>query len=61
MQNTPQNSNQKNQQNSNTSGNDKNSDRNSTQQKDGGMKNDPKSSDPRREREEEDRPRAGNK
>lgn len=43
-------------------GQDQNSDRDSTrQQKEGGMKNDPKSSDSRREREEEDRPRAGSK
>lgn len=49
---------------------DKNNDRNSTQQKDSksadankacGMKKDPQNSDTRREREEEDRPRAGTK
>ena len=50
---------------------DKNSERNSTEKKDGiksvdankagGMKNDPQGSDTRREREEEDRPRADNK
>ncbi len=67
----PQNTTKKTQENPNISGTDKNSDRNSTQQKDankpadaykaGGMKNDPQSSDTRREREEEDRPRAGNK
>ena len=52
-------------------GMDKNKDSNATQQNDGnksvdankagGMKNDPQGSDTRREREEEDRPRADNK
>ncbi len=56
---------------SNQSKQGKNTNRNPTQQNDdnkssgagdlGGMKNDPQSIDPRREREEEDRPRADSK